>query len=79
MNGLVSADRTPHPALFEVKKVYQYVRVTAVDLERGAVEIENLYDFTDALRASNVGDVVEVRVLRGGETINTKVTLERRR
>ncbi len=47
MNGLVSADRTPHPALFEVKKVYQYIRVTAVDLAVGTVEIENIYDFAD--------------------------------
>ena len=45
MNGLVSADRTPHPGLFEVKKVYQYIRTTAVDLEAGRLEIENLYDF----------------------------------
>jgi beta-galactosidase len=45
MNGLVSPDRTPHPALYEVKKVYQYIRTTAVDLEKGQVEIENLYDF----------------------------------
>ncbi len=45
MNGLVSADRTPHPGLYEVKKVYQYIRTTAVDLEAGRIEIENLYDF----------------------------------
>ena len=41
--------------------------------------IENLYDFTYALRDSKVGDVVEVRVLRDGETISAKVTLEQRR
>jgi len=45
MNGLVSADRTPHPGLYEVKKVYQYIRTTAVDLEAGRLEVENLYDF----------------------------------
>ncbi|MCP4662476.1 MAG: DUF4981 domain-containing protein [bacterium] len=45
MNGLVSADRKPHPGLKEVKKVYQYIRATAVDLEKGRLEIENLYDF----------------------------------
>jgi beta-galactosidase len=47
MNGLVSADRTPHPALQEVKKVYQYVRSSAVDPETGEVEIRNIYDFVD--------------------------------
>ena len=45
MNGLVSADRTPHPGLYEVKKVYQYIRTTALDLAEGQVEILNLYDF----------------------------------
>jgi len=42
---LVSADRTPHPGLFEVKKVYQYVKVVAVDITRGIIRIKNNYDF----------------------------------
>lgn len=41
--------------------------------------IRNLYDFTDALRRSKVGDVVEVKVLRDGQPITAKVTLEQRR
>ncbi|HEY6251593.1 MAG TPA: PDZ domain-containing protein, partial [Candidatus Angelobacter sp.] len=41
--------------------------------------IKNLYDFTDALRRSKVGDVVEVKVLRGSETITVNVKLEQRR
>ena len=45
MNGLVSADRVPHPGLLELKKVYQYITATAVDLARGAVEITNGYAF----------------------------------
>jgi len=47
MNGLVSADRVPHPGLLEVKKVYQYITVTPVDLARGRVEITNGYAFID--------------------------------
>jgi beta-galactosidase len=47
MNGLVAPDRTPHPSLFEVKKVYQYVQVKPVFLEEGNVEIVNRYDFLD--------------------------------
>lgn len=46
-NGLVSADRKPHPHAFEVKKVYQPVRVRAVDLGAGRVEVENRRSFTD--------------------------------
>jgi len=45
-NGLVGPDRTPHPALFEVKKVYQYVKFAAADLASGRIEIRNRYDFT---------------------------------
>ena len=45
MNGLVSADRTPHPGLWEVKKVYQYIHFKAVDLAAGKIEIHNMYDF----------------------------------
>jgi len=46
-NGLVGPDRTPHPALYEVKKVYQYVGFAAADLGRGLVSIINKYDFTN--------------------------------
>ncbi len=45
INGLVFPDRTIHPHIWEVKKVYQYIRVLPVDLAAGSVEVENLYDF----------------------------------
>ncbi len=45
INGLVFPDRTPHPALYEVKKVYQPVRVDALDLCTGWLEVHNDYDF----------------------------------
>jgi hypothetical protein len=41
--------------------------------------IKNLYDFTDALRRSKVGEVVEVKVLREGKPVTARVTLEQRR
>jgi hypothetical protein len=41
--------------------------------------IKNLYDFTDALRRSKVGDVVDVKVLRDGKPITASVKLEQRR
>ncbi|HQG47128.1 MAG TPA: glycoside hydrolase family 2 TIM barrel-domain containing protein, partial [bacterium] len=44
-NGLVCPDRTPHPALAEVKKVYQSIKFKAVNLEDGEVEIRNSYAF----------------------------------
>ena len=45
-NGLVAPDRTPHPALFEVKKVYQSVKFVPVDLAAGAIELRNRFGFT---------------------------------
>ena len=42
-------------------------------------KIQNLYDFTYALRDSKVGDVVTVKLLRDGKTVEAKVTLEQRR
>ncbi len=45
----------------------------------GDKPINNLYDFTDALRRSKVGDVVEVKVLRDGKPVTASVKLEQRR
>jgi Peptidase family M28/PDZ domain/PA domain len=41
--------------------------------------IMNLYDFTDALRASKVGQTVEVTVQRDGKPLKVSVKLEQRR
>ncbi|HUX44723.1 MAG TPA: glycoside hydrolase family 2 TIM barrel-domain containing protein [Terracidiphilus sp.] len=44
-NGLVLPDRTPHPGLTEVKKVYASIRVDPVDLLHGRVRVTNRYNF----------------------------------
>jgi len=41
--------------------------------------IKNLYDFTDALRRSKVGDVVQVTVMRDGRPVQASVKLEQRK
>jgi beta-galactosidase len=46
-NGLIFADRTVSPKLDEVKKCYQNVKMTAVDLTKGVLNIENRFLFTD--------------------------------
>lgn len=47
-NGLVQANREPHPALAEVKKVYQNIKSKLVGTDgRIAVEVKNWNDFTD--------------------------------
>jgi S1-C subfamily serine protease len=45
----------------------------------GDKPINNLYDFTYALRDSKAGDEVDVKILREGQEITAKVTLEERR
>ncbi len=42
-------------------------------------KIDNLYDFTYALRAKQQGDTVKVKVQRAGQTIEADVLLERRK
>lgn len=44
-NGLVQPDRTPHPALYEVKKVYQPIGFKAVNFQRRSFMILNKYFF----------------------------------
>jgi beta-galactosidase len=46
LNGLVWPDRTGHPGLAEVKKVYQNIEFTPVDLNTGMIKVKNKYDFT---------------------------------
>jgi beta-galactosidase len=71
INGLVSPDRTPHPALQEVKKVYQYVGISPIDLTKGIVLIKNKYDFTD-LSAFNLSweVVADGKAIAFGNIIN---------
>jgi hypothetical protein len=48
-------------------------------IQFGDKPIKNLYDFTDALRRSKVGDVVDVTVLRDGKPVKASVKLEQRK
>ncbi len=45
INGIVLPDRKPNPALFEVKKVYQNIKVHPINLLEGKVLIHNKFDF----------------------------------
>lgn len=44
-NGLVAADRTPHPHLYEVKKVLQYIHFEPVGFSADRIRITNRHDF----------------------------------
>jgi beta-galactosidase len=62
LNGLVASDRTPHPALLELKAVVQPVGFAA--LGAGAVRVTNKLDFTDL---ADVADLEWAVTLDGNE------------
>ncbi len=46
-NGLVAADRSVHPGLYEVKKSYQDILFRAVNVQKGLINIANWFEFTN--------------------------------
>jgi beta-galactosidase len=46
-NGIIQPDRYPNPYYYEMRKVYQSVRVEPVDLLSGVVRVHNKYSFID--------------------------------
>lgn len=57
-NGLVSPDRSEHPGIYEVKKVYQNIHFSAIDLKKGVISIKNGFFFTP-LTKYNIGYNIE--------------------
>jgi len=55
------------------------LKASDVLVQFGEMSIKNLYDFTEALRRSKVGDVVPVTVLRDGKELKVDVKLEQRK
>ncbi len=45
-NGLVAPDRSVHPGIYEVKKVYQNIRFKDKDWKKGLITVENNFNFT---------------------------------
>jgi beta-galactosidase len=64
-NGLVSADRRPHPGLAAIKYVYRYLHATPVNLAQGTIAVKSWYD------TINPKDLVEGRweVLANGKVL----------
>ena len=47
LNGIVNPDRSPQPALWEAKKVFQLIDFKEVDLSEQKIEIKNRHQFTN--------------------------------
>ena len=82
-NGLVLPDRTPHPGLMEVKKVYQDIEFEYSD---GKLRIKNNFNFNDLSQYSfsytlhREGEIVEQEALQNiqcaaGESVEIELTL----
>jgi beta-galactosidase len=61
-NGLITPDRQAHPALQEVKKVYQDILFRAKDITKGLITVENRFHYTDLKQYD-----VQWELLRNGE------------
>lgn len=46
-DGILSADGTPKPQAWEVKKVYQYIQFEGKDTAHGWITVRNRHDFTN--------------------------------
>ena len=67
-NGIINADRTPKPALYEVGKVYQNIGFKAVNLNNGEIEIRNKYSFTNLSEFTFNWEVVaDGKALKSGQ------------
>lgn len=83
-NGLISSDRTPHPALNHVKFCQQPIKATLVSLENGQLKVNvlNRHDFSDLSnfklrwRVTNLAEPTYVPCpnLKAGE--NTELTID---
>ncbi|PLX01868.1 MAG: beta-galactosidase, partial [Marinilabiliales bacterium] len=71
LNGIVNPNRTLHPAMHEVKKVYQNIGINAVDKEDLKFQLINKFFFTNL-------DKYEIRweIIGNGKTIS-KGTLDK--
>lgn len=46
-NGIIGADRKPHPQIHEVKKVYAEIKTELFDIQKGTYKVKNKFLFTD--------------------------------
>lgn len=71
-NGIVSPDRTPHPAMAEVKYAHQNIAFEPVDLASGKFLVKNRFYFTNLKKY-----MIQYQVLANDKVVNgNKVSLD---
>lgn len=63
IDGLIMPDRTPSPGLYEYKKVIEPIITTAVDIQKGIINLLSRYDFANLDRFNLVYKVMEDDVI----------------
>lgn len=63
IDGLIMPDRTPSPGLYEYKKVLEPITTTAVDIQKGIINLLSRYDFANLDRFNLVYKVMEDDVI----------------
>ena len=68
-NGIVNPDRTPHPAMQEVKYVHQNIGFEPVDLANGKFKVTNRFYFTNLKKYTiNYNVKANGRIVKSGKT-----------
>lgn len=74
LNGLVFPDRSPHPGLKEVKKVYQYISFEPVDFSFDEIKMTNKYNFRNLQNFGIYWEMeTEGEVLQQGALMNPEL------
>lgn len=63
IDGLIMPDRTPSPGLYEYKKVIEPITTTAVDIQKGIINLLSRYDFANLDRFNLVYKIMEDDVI----------------
>ena len=63
IDGLIMPDRTPSPGLYQYKKVIEPITTTAVDIQKGIINLLSRYDFANLDRFNLVYKVMEDDVI----------------
>ena len=63
IDGLIMPDRTPSPGLYEYKKVIEPITTTAVDIQKGIINLLSRYDFANLDSFNLVYKVMEDDVI----------------
>ena len=71
INGLIWPDRTPHPAMFEFKKLTQPLAITAISVDEGKFSIKNKQYFTNLSWLEGSWELMRDGIKIDGNTLPT--------